>query len=242
MLRPRLHNKRQKASLKSLSRKPFSRRATTSAQSPTPPPQSDRIQSILRRTPRFLRPTVSALHNAPVTHITAFLILHELTAIIPLFSLVGAFHYLQWLPPYFAEGKWVVAGVEKFGNYFRRKGWIDAGDEREAEKLAEGGEARMVEKTSKGKGRISRWWGRGETGTRLVVEFATAYAMVKVLLPLRLVISVWGAPWFARWTIMPLSNVVRGFFRRPKPSVTGSTAASLNATGTRAAAGKKITK
>jgi hypothetical protein len=135
-----------------LSRRLFStssRRATTAA---PPPPRSDRIQRILRRIPKFLRPTISALHNAPLTHITAFLILHELTAIVPIFGLVGAFHYFQWLPPFFAEGKWVVAGVEKFGNYFRRKGWIEAGDKREAKELAEDGQARDVEAGSGGVG------------------------------------------------------------------------------------------
>jgi Hypothetical protein FLILHELTA len=236
----------------------FSRRATTAA---PPPPRSDRIQRILRRTPKFLRPTISALHNAPLTHITAFLILHELTAIVPIFGLVGAFHYFQWLPPFFAEGKWVVVGVEKFGNYFRRKGWIDAGNKREAKELAEGGQARDVETKKRprwgiskwlgggedekegGNGKISKWWGRGESGTRLVVEFATAYAVVKALLPLRLFFSVWAAPWFARWTVVPVSNVVKGLFRRKaKPVGTEIAAAGVKPRVTRAANGEKITK
>ncbi|KAF7504784.1 hypothetical protein GJ744_001717 [Endocarpon pusillum] len=232
-----------------------SSRATTSAP-PPPTPQSDRIQRILRRTPKFLRPTLSALHNAPLTHITAFLILHELTAVIPLFGLVAAFHYFQWLPPFFAEGKWVVVGVEKFGNYFRRKGWIDAGDKKGAEKWVESRDAETAEmKRSKARiaqmmdrirgeqdetkpqrrGIFSKWWVRGESGTRLVVEFATAYAVVKVLLPLRLVVSVWGSPWFARWTVVPFSNMVKGFFRRPKSVGTG-------AAGTKACDGKNVTK
>lgn len=150
----------------------------------------------------------------PLTHISAFLILHELAAIVPLFGLVGAFHYFQWLPPYFAEGKWVVIGVEKFGNYFRRKGWIDAGEKQEASALAESGKAGRVEHAKQKKGIVSRWWGRGETGTRLLVEVATAYAVVKVLLPFRLVVSVWGAAWFARWTVVPFNNLVKWLFRR----------------------------
>lgn len=94
----------------------------------------------------------------------------------------------------------------------------------------------------KRKGMFSRWWMRGESGTRLVVEFATAYAVVKVLLPLRLLVSVWGSPWFARWTVVPFSNMVKGFFRRPKSVGTGATAAGVNAAGTKASDGMNVTK
>lgn len=245
-----------------------SRRATTVPPlPPPPPPQSSRIERILRRTPRFLRPTLSALHNAPLTHITAFLILHELTAVIPILGLAGAFHYFQWLPPFFAEGKWVVVGVEKFGNYFRRKGWIESGDKKEAMKLVEGGEANAVEEPERGKGLVSkwlrrgdvgtgqvedrkrekgvvsRWWGRGEVGTRLVVEIATAYAVVKVLLPLRLVVSIWATPWFARWTVVPVNNMIKSWFRRgPKPIGTGTTITGVKSGSTRAVNGEKPTK
>lgn len=43
-------------------------------------------------------------------------------------------------------------GVEKFGNYFRRKGWL--GEE---------------------EGVRGRWWGRGEGGVRVVVEYARPF-------------------------------------------------------------------
>lgn len=137
----------------------------------------------------------------------------------------------------------MVVGVEKFGNYFRRKGWIDAGEKRRAEELVEVEHTRDADKKGKGKGRISKWWGRGEIGTRLVVEFATAYAVVKVLLPLRLILSVWGAPWFARWTVAPLSSVVKGLFRgKSKQAGLGATAAAVRAGDTKAATGQKIGK
>ena len=181
--------------------------AAPKAQSP-----SSTYTRLVARTPRFLRPTLAALHNAPVTHITAFLILHEITAVVPLFGLAGAFHYYNWLPPYFAEGAWVVAGVEKFGRYFRRKGWIAAEEEVEVEREARAGVSMgEIEKT-----RGLKWWNRGEGGTRLVVEFATAYAITKALLPLRLVLSVWGAPWFARWTVIPVSNAFSRVFGKRK--------------------------
>jgi Hypothetical protein FLILHELTA len=249
MFSVRLSKYYQKAALRPSTHRLFSacpRRALPSTPPPPSPlPQSDRIARILGRTPRFLRPTVSALHNAPITHITAFLILHEITAIVPLLGLVGAFHYFHWLPPYFAEGKWVVAGAEKFGNYFRKKGWIDSRENEKARELAGAGDAREVEKKEVGitKSRIAKWWGRGETGTRLVIEFATAYAVVKVLLPLRLFLSVWGAPWFAKWTIVPFSNMAKGMLKtRSRQVGTGATAAGGSTGVTKGISGEKVIK
>ena len=51
------------------------------------------------------------------------------------------------MPVWISEGKWVSDGVEKFGRWGRRRGWLgQEGDRRE------------------------RWWGRGEGGLRVVVE------------------------------------------------------------------------
>lgn len=106
-----------------------------------------RAERITSRLPKFLQRYTTPLINAPLTHISAFLILHELTAVLPLLGLAGIFHYTKWLPPYISEGKYVSAGVEKFGNYFRKKGWL-------------GHDATKRYK----------WWGRGEGGVRVVVE------------------------------------------------------------------------
>lgn len=43
-----------------------------------------------------------------------------------------------------------------------------------------------------------RKWHAGEQGTRVLVEVATAYALTKVFLPARILLSVWATPWFAR--------------------------------------------
>lgn len=107
-----------------------------------------RVVRITSRLPKFLQRYTTPLINAPLTHISAFLLLHELTAVVPLFGLAATFHYTRWMPPFISEGKWVSDGVEKFGNYFRRKGWL--GEE--------------------GKAKRHKWWGRGEGGTRLVIE------------------------------------------------------------------------
>lgn len=108
-----------------------------------------RLEQINSKLPKFLQRFSKPLISAPVTHISAFLLLHELTAVVPLIGLAGIFHYTQWLPPYISEGRWVSAGVEKFGRYFRRKGW-----------LGEEGVARRY-----------KYWSLGEGGFRVVVEY-----------------------------------------------------------------------
>lgn len=200
-------------------RVPQSRLESSSTQKSSATAQiASRFDRFIAKTPtKFLRSRLQALKNAPLTHITSFLILHEITAIVPLFGLAGAFHYYQWLPPYFAEGEWVLKGVTLFGNYFRRKGWITSSDAASAKDAAEKGREEDVEKAGTKGDTIGKWWDRGEGGTRLVIEFATAYAIVKVLMPLRIVISVWGAPWFARWTVVPLQSSFKRFFGKKKP-------------------------
>ncbi|KAI9887358.1 MAG: hypothetical protein M1823_000783 [Watsoniomyces obsoletus] len=164
--------------------------------------------------PRFLQRYVLPLRTAPLTHISSFLILHEITAVVPLLALTGIFHYTQWLPPYISEGKWVSIGMDKFGRYFRKKGWL------------------------KEDGRMTRWWGRGETGFKLVAEVATAWAITKALLPLRLILSVWATPWFARAAVMPSMARFKQLWvmitRRGGPPKSG--AAGTGATGGRVVA------
>lgn len=106
-----------------------------------------RLARLTSRLPRFLQGYTTPLINAPITHISAFILLHELTAVVPLLGLAATFHYTKWMPPFIGEGKWVADGVEKFGRYFRKKGW-----------LGEEGARRHT------------WWGRGEGGTRVIVE------------------------------------------------------------------------
>ena len=115
-----------------------------------------RIQRLTQKLPNFLQRYTSPLINAPLTHISAFLLLHELTAVVPLFGLAATFHYTQWLPTYFSEGKIFSENVKKFGNYARKMGWLGH------------------EKT-----RRFRWWSTGEKGTKLVVEYVHTFGVVR---------------------------------------------------------------
>ena len=135
----------------------FRFRRPLSTQQPSPSAHP-RLEKINARLPRFLHRYTTPLLTAPVSHISAFLILHEITAVIPLFALAGFFHYSQWMPPFISEGKWVADGVEKFGNWFRKKGWIG-----EVPAVGEDG------KVGK-RGKAGVWWNRGEGSLRIVVE------------------------------------------------------------------------
>jgi hypothetical protein len=155
---------------------------------------------------RFTTPLLSA----PVSYVTAFLILHELTALVPLVGFASFFHYSNWLPESILKNEEGVfnAAIEKWSRYFKRKGWLgdDVSDNQGAETAQANGEDGAV-------GTIRELEARGD-GWRWVVEIATAYVLVKILLPPRLVLSVWASPWFARVAVIPITRVFARFGRR----------------------------
>lgn len=183
-----------------LPRRPYT---TTKPPSPPPPPPPtststrSRLNRLLDRTPKFLHPYTSGLRTAPISHIISFLILHELTAIIPLIGLSAAFHYSEWTPEWMRERGEEYEGL--FRRWFGRRGWfgVEAGEGKGGEVVGQGGEG--------GNGAGMKGEGNGG-GVRIVMEVATAYAVTKVLLPVRILGSVWATPWFAR--------VVVGRFKR----------------------------
>ncbi|KAL5338107.1 hypothetical protein BJX70DRAFT_367717 [Aspergillus crustosus] len=170
---------------------------------PPPPPPRENAQSRLRhfndRLPSFLRAYTTPLLGAPATHATSFLILHEITAIVPLFGLVAAFHYGGWLPD-FTSYSGFQEGTRRFGKWLRKKGWVQEADAQEA---VEGTDTDTVTATTTEK-----------EGVRLVLEFATAYAVTKALLPLRIAASVWATPWFARAVLGPVGMGAKRLIRR----------------------------
>ncbi|KAL2001303.1 hypothetical protein VTN02DRAFT_1945 [Thermoascus thermophilus] len=187
------------------------RRAFSSTPPPPPPQPSSNHASRLRRLndrlPRFLRPYTAPLLGAPVSHVAAFLILHEITAVVPLFGLVAAFHYGGWMPDPVTTGGGDGAfdeGVRRFGRWLRRKGWVDESDVERVEAAAEGaGPARRTAVAA------AEEEGKEGKGVRLLLEFATAYAVTKALLPVRIVASVWATPWFARVVVGPVGRGLR---------------------------------
>lgn len=133
------------------------------------------------------------LRNAPLSHVVAFLILHEITAVVPLLGLFGLFHYTDYVPlGYMMEhyGSYVREGTARFERYFTRKGWFGFGQGEEDEAgrrlQAEGGDEGVLDR-----------WASSDGKYRIVVEVALAYAITKVLLPVRIMASLWVTPWFA---------------------------------------------
>lgn len=115
--------------------------------------------SPLHQVPFFLQKYTTPLLHAPASHITAFLLLHEITALVPLFGLTACFHYANWVPESFSEGEWVSKGMEKWGGYLRKKGWLTEE------------EATVVEPPKTGaKGSFAKWWDDREGGSRVLLE------------------------------------------------------------------------
>lgn len=159
--------------------------------------RAQRLDRITARLPRRLQTYTHRLRDAPLSHIVSFLILHEITAVVPLVGLFGFFHYTEYVPvPYATEhfGVYVQSGLSKFERYFKRKQWFgfepDGSGTGEAPGERRGSEAQTEEAVQR--------WRSGDARYTILVEVALAYAITKALLPVRVVGSVWATPWFAQ--------------------------------------------
>ena len=125
---------------------------------------------------------------------------------VPLLGLFGVFHYTEWVPLGWMVahyGGYVRDGVGRFERWFRRKGWFGFGEEVEGV----GGERVVKEVGEEGNGGLLERWEK-DGRYRVVVEVGLAYALTKVLLPVRIVGSLWATPWFAG-VLGRLGRVVR---------------------------------
>lgn len=143
-----------------------------------------RLQTLQSRLPKFLHPYTAPLLTAPKTYIISFLILHEITAIVPILLLAGGFHYSGWVPTDIIPEEMLEGASEIFERWFGRRGWFGYGESGSARL---GNDGQMIEEAGES----------NTSGKRIVLEVATAYVITKVLLPARIVVSVWGTPWFA---------------------------------------------
>ena len=185
--------------------------SSTSAPTPGSPPKG--LDRVAARLPPFLRRYIEPLRSAPLSHITSFLVLHEVTAVVPLFGLAGLLHYSSVdVPDYIKDSRWVQESTGRWERYARKKGWVVADEE-------------VVEEVGAVAGK----------GLGIVMELAIAWAAVKALLPLRLGFSVWATPGFARMAVLPMGRL---FARLGKRGTAGrlvgvgqSPAAGTNAVG-----------
>ncbi|KUL92141.1 hypothetical protein ZTR_02276 [Talaromyces verruculosus] len=179
---------------------------------PAPEPSSAalraRLQKFNDRLPSFLRGYTTPLIGAPTTHITSFLILHEITAVVPLFGLFGFFHYSGWTPLLSAgDDSSLNDAVQRFGKWMTKKGWVGSEDVEAAKNVSSTA-------TTTGEDGDKSQVLMQQKGAQLVLQFAAAYVTTKALLPLRIVASVWATPWFARVLLVPIGRGVKRIFRR----------------------------
>jgi hypothetical protein len=66
----------------------------------------------VKKFPKFMRKYAVRFVNAPMSHVTSFLILHEASAVIPLFGLWSLFHYYEFIPPGMPD--WLMENGAKF--------------------------------------------------------------------------------------------------------------------------------
>ncbi|KAI5957538.1 hypothetical protein KGF57_003232 [Candida theae] len=150
---------------------------SSSSQSPLPaegPTEHDfKTHPILKRVPKFLRNYTAKFVNAPFSHLVAFIVLHELTAVIPL---IGIWYYLHQHPGFIPLDlpQWALTkGAKVIDSAMGQFDWSF----NTSDKLS------------------------------VIMEGAYAFTIVKLFLPVRVVISLWGMPWFAKWFVLPITNL-----------------------------------
>jgi hypothetical protein len=83
----------------------------------------------------------------------------------------------------------------------KKKGWITEEDETAAEE--------SLDNVSPADGSYSNSSKVSQKGVKLVLEIATAWALVKMALPVRIAASVGLTPWFAKRFVVPISQIFR---------------------------------
>lgn len=124
-----------------------------------------------RRLPKFLHPYTNRLVSAPLSHITSFLILHELSALVPLVALFGLFHYTSWLPGGFGQAVWAREKAEKLARYLERKAYWKGRLQRKKNKEEEEEE----EEEGGSEGNLSSSGRMGERISRVLLEYVSTY-------------------------------------------------------------------
>lgn len=141
---------------------------------------------IAARIPRWLRPYTADFAHAPFSHLTAFVILHELSAIVPLVGLWYVFHQNHAYIPMDLPSWAIEKGMAVIDKALALFDFLN--------------------------------YSMSEKG-KFLMEGAYAYAITKALFPLRIIFSVAGMPWFARWFVVPVTLLVRRAPAKPAPAV-----------------------
>ncbi|KAK9461712.1 uncharacterized protein V1516DRAFT_672757 [Lipomyces oligophaga] len=137
-----------------------------------------RAASVLSKIPPSLRPLAEKILSAPTSYIVMFLLLHEVSAVLPLFLLMWLFQLTDWLPH--LPDELIETGRE----FYKKNIPNDSG--------------LSAEQTS-----------------QLLIQGGTAYAIVKILLPLRVLLCVVATPWMVRHSIDPIKQFLKLYKAKP---------------------------
>lgn len=133
-----------------------------------------KILSKLNKNPKFAG-YFDRLSEAGVTSsITSFFVLHEITAIIPLFGLWWVLYQLD-LPDQYELPLYFTDLLNRCGEAMERL--------------------------------VGEEYSEGLDRNRLILAGAISYALVKMLYPVRVLVSLWGAPYFGRWLLAPIRKL-----------------------------------
>lgn len=110
-------------------------------------PHPDDNDPILKHIPRFIRPLASRFKNAPLSYVTSFLIVHEITAILPLFGLWWYFNKYDFIPPGLPD--WlIVKGMSVIDKLLETQGWSFLNMENSARVVMQGAAAYALVKAT----------------------------------------------------------------------------------------------
>ncbi|KAK0635173.1 hypothetical protein B0T17DRAFT_469630, partial [Bombardia bombarda] len=166
--------------------------------------EAERVQRIINKLPAYLKTYATRFKVAPVQHLVTFLVLHEVTAIVPLVGLFGLFHYTNVAPigkvmEYY--GDYVREGVARAERYFTKKGWFGFGEgegEEAGVMTADGGSwlppINLEDSVEAQNDTVQSRWESADPKYKIAVEVALAYGLTKAMLPLRIMVSFWLTP------------------------------------------------
>ncbi|KAJ3414880.1 hypothetical protein HDV05_005944 [Chytridiales sp. JEL 0842] len=163
------------------------------------------------------------IRKSPGSHLTSFLILHEMTAVLPIPFIYYTIQVTGYQIP--VPQNLVDEGNRRMGKLMRK--WFPDEEEKQQVGALPSG---LSESDNKGASYVTSdlapstlkagKWDVGR-GARVIVDLATSYAIVKLLMPVRLAASLAMTPWFARVAVVPVSNGFKrlfGVFSRSKTS------------------------
>ncbi|KAI9592521.1 hypothetical protein BDF19DRAFT_451424 [Syncephalis fuscata] len=153
-------------------------------------------------TARGWRRYTNQFRNAPATHITSFAILHEITAIVPIPIIYYALDTADIKLP--VPDSALHEGERFARRLVARYGWGTAPEDIDIEAtttadMSSSTDTNTVESDHSVVGATSK----------VFVNLAIAYAVVKALMPVRIAACVALTPWFARVAVTPVLNGAR---------------------------------